>query len=416
MIKPPEKLVLPPDLEKLEKLQAAEPPTQLLIEGSPCGQLRIGLVLKRTYTILPDGRCQLAGEDLQEDVSEYEEPYEFVDPPRVSSVRVDNDAGGFRLATDVVIQGCAYTYRSNVTETVVSVRCGKHGREIRVYGDRETSMGPDSTPRFSEPKPFDRMPIRYDKAYGGVDLAALEAYGKPSDLTELAFARPKWNLETATPYHYPRNPAGVGFMLVCNRESLGQVKVPNLEFPFDPVTPERMVVGHAHNWPAAPLPAAMDWFSRGWFPRQGYLGMIPAPEGWNGPVAEMEMGWTANDLFQTPSIMEPAGYLLRQEYAQAASPGMSFKDIQVGDLFELANLHPKRPVFRFQLPVDVPRAQLGMDAMNMTELEPHLNSVVARPDDERLIMTWCAHTPAHRKYTPLEIYEMRQNITWRNND
>ena len=57
----------------------------------PDGRRSIGLVLKRTYTFQDGGGCTPAEEDRQEEISFAEVPYEELEPPRVSPIRLDCD-------------------------------------------------------------------------------------------------------------------------------------------------------------------------------------------------------------------------------------------------------------------------------------------------------------------------------------
>jgi hypothetical protein len=76
-----------------------------VVFGLPDGRHRIGLVLKRTYIFQNGGGCDVAEEDRQEPLSSEEVPYEELEPPRVSPVRLDNDMFAFRPKTDLVVQG-----------------------------------------------------------------------------------------------------------------------------------------------------------------------------------------------------------------------------------------------------------------------------------------------------------------------
>ena len=259
----------------------------------PEGRRRLGLVLKRTYIFRDGGGCDAAEEDQQEPLTFQEFPYEELEPPLVSPVRLDNDMFAFRPKTDLVVQGSAYTYFSGVSKTHVAVRIGTFERSIRVYGDRQLMRGLDGKLRFSDPEPFDAMPVRYDRAYGGVDVTALRRRPAPKMLRELAQVMPDIPIDTDTPFHYARNPCGRGFLIDDDEESLAAVQVPNLEFPFDWITPERLATGSVHGWVTAPLPACMDWQSAGWFPRIAYLGAAVFPPDYSGPVRETELGWAA---------------------------------------------------------------------------------------------------------------------------
>lgn len=379
----------------------------------PDGRRSIGLVLKRTYTFQDGGGCTPAEEDRQEEISFAEVPYEEIEPPRVSPIRLDCDLLAFRPKTDVVVQGNAYTYFSGVTQTHVSLRLGTLERTIRVYGDRALLRGLDGKLRFGPPEPFDVMPLRYDRAYGGVDTTALRRRPVPKMLQELARAVPDLPIDTDTPFHYARNPCGRGFLIEDDEESVAAVAVPNLEFPFDWITPERLAVGSVHGWVTAPLPAAMDWQSAAWFPRIAYLGAALFPPDYQGPVREAELGWAAADLPEIPPLTSMAEDGPRAEFVQAASAGMSLARVVPGEMVELRNMHPVYPHCTFRLPEEIPWVRMELAAGEWTDFEPRLNSVVIRPESDEVVMTWCAAAPVGPDFQPDDPDEIRREVSWR---
>lgn len=383
-----------------------------VVFGSPGGQRRIGLLLKRTYAFRDGGGCEVADEDQQEPICFGELPYEEVDPPQVSPIQVDNDLFAFRRKTDLVVQGNAYTYVNDVSMTHVSIHIGSFKRTIRVYGERQLIRGLNGNLLFDLPEPFDSMPVRYDRAYGGVDVTALKRRPAPLMLRELAEAMPQLPIDTDTPFHYVRNPCGRGFLIDDDEESLAAVQVPNLEFPFDPITPERLAVGSVHGWVNAPLPACMDWQSAGWFPRIAYLGGALYPPEYKGPVRETELGWAAHDLVEIEPLISHPENLCPLEFFQGASPGMSLDYVTPGDLVELRNLHPVYPFCTFRLPDEVPRVLLEPGPGQCIALEPHLNAIVIRPEEDQVVMIWCASAALDAPIEPDDVDEIRRDVRW----
>jgi hypothetical protein len=393
-----------------------EPTTQEIVIGSPGGQPMIGVVLKRVYRILDDGSAVPADEDSQEVLSDGELDYFEEEPPFCSPVAHDNDLHAFRAATDLVIQGSAYTYKKDVRHAVVRVALEKFERVIYVYGSRRLERNANNHVVFSEPEPFAAIPVRYDLAYGGVDFAALLEFTPPA-LEDLKRARPDMPFDLATPFHYARNPAGVGFVLQLERYDLEDVVVPNLEYPFDPVTPKRLAVGTLDNWHAGPVPAGLDWYAAGWFPRLAYMGIHGFPRGFAGSFVEKDQGWVPEDLLAIRPLMETPEKPLRPQFFQASSPGMSFSNLSAGRILdgvqvELQNMHPEHPRFVVELPRDVPKVRLGLNAGGMSNLDPHLNAAVIRPDDREVVMVWCAKTQRKHEYTPQQYADMKPDVTW----
>ncbi len=385
-----------------------------VVFASPDGQRRIGVLLKRTYTFQDGGGCDVADEDQQEPICFEEVTYEELDPPRVSPVQVDNDLFAFRRKTDLVVQGSAYAYVNDVSMTHVSARIGTFERTIRVYGERRLIRGINGELVFDLPEPFDSIPIRYDRAYGGVDVTAFKRRPAPLMLRELAQVMPQFPIATDTPFHYARNPCGRGFLIEDDEESLAAVEVPNLEFPFDPITPERLAVRSVHGWVDAPLPACMDWQSAGWFPRIAYLGGALFPPDYKGPVRETELGWAAAELVDIQPVTCHPEEPLRMEFTQGASAGMSLDYVAPGELVQLRNLHPVYPFCTFRLPDEVPRAVIELGAGNWNGLEPHLNAIVIRPEEDQVVMIWCASAPVASTFRPDDIDELRREVSWLN--
>jgi hypothetical protein len=289
-------------------------------------------------------------------------------------------------------------------------------RDITVYGYRQMERGPTGELRFSEPEPFEAMPLRYDHAYGGVDLRAfLASWAASRD--DPSRPQPVMPFAVASPFHYPRNPAGVGFVLAVEPYDLADLLVPNLEYDFDRVTPERLAVGAPRHWPAAPLPAGMDWSSAAWFPRQSYLGVHDLAPGFTGRLIERELGWVPEDLLEIPLASRAPGRAIRPGYAQGASPGMAIAlpldSIRRGITVKLVNFSPTQPDLRMELPREWPAARLGLRLPAMTELEPRLSAVVIRPAEQEVVMLWCAQTARERQYTPLQYAEMATDVEWR---
>ena len=400
---------MPPELGRFE----IEPSTQVLVSGAPGGRPLVGLVLKRTYRIGSRGGWEPVADDEQEVVVEEELEYETAEPPFVSPIFHGDDTL-FRPRTDVVVQGSAWAPGAPLPRLTVRFRMEGLKRDIVVSGDRRVERCPGGGLRFTDPEPFESIPLRYDRAYGGVDFRAwlLSRTRLEADLQR---AVPGVPLASTSPCHYPRNPSGVGFLIDAAPYDPADLLVPNLEFEHDPVTPDRLAVGGPERWPEGPLPAGMDWQGCDWFPRQAFLGLHHLPPDYPGRLAERELGWVPADLLQTGSILH--GHRPRPEYGQAASPGMTaalaLDVIRRGIPVKLVHLHPERPELAMELPREWPAARLGLAGPAMTDLTPSLSAVVIRPADLEVVMVWCAGTERTREYTPGQYADMAARVEWR---
>jgi hypothetical protein len=373
--------------------------------GEREGRRMAGLLLKRTYTLV-DGRLEL-DEAAQETLSQGEIGY-FDDEKsvRLAPPLFVNDYYAARLRTDVVVQGFAYAPRPNTRKLTARLRFGKHEREIVVFGTRRGEYDRGGRPRFSEPQPFDEAPLRYDFAYGGVDMIALAR--------KLGYPEPGAEVEVPaeTEFHYPRNPCGLGYLIELDRDSFDGLVIPRLEHPFDPLTPERLAVGAPDRWLRGPLPAAWDWQSQTWFPRAAYFGMAPDFARDGTVPAEVERGWAPRDILDIPMIFHKPEGPLRVDFAQGASAGMSFTDVAPDELFVLENLHPKESTLSMRLPGEVPQVKVAFESGTFTDLVPRLLSVVLRPDQGEVVTVWCALAEVGREYQAIELYNMDVEIRW----
>jgi hypothetical protein len=380
-----------------------------LVCGQPDEDYYLALIVKRTYQILPNGTCKKLDIKEQEPVYEDSEVYEQVEAPLVSPTRQDNDCFAFKQATDVIVQGSAYAYKNACTSMVVTVKFRDIERQIRVFGDRCCDWNYDKRLRFTDPEPFERMPLRYDRAYGGQDKVALKRYGDPVVET-MGSVRPEWNLEANSPYHYLRNPSGMGYIVQLDKESTENLQVPNLEFLFDPVTPERIAVSEPDKWMNGPLPACFDWCDQSWFPRIAYLGVLPSFPVEQKPL-EIAQGWSEPDLLSSASILD---LNFRPEFLQGASAGLAVKGVRPNEMFFFENLFPQFPEVTVQLPGEIPEVSITPKWKDERSMESHLNTIVFRPDDWKVILTWSCRAKVHRPYTPDELRKTPFKLFWKN--
>jgi hypothetical protein len=90
---------------------------------------------------------------------------------RVSAPLYECDFARYKPRCDVLLNGSAYAPDGRPVERVtVSLRVGPLNKSFDVVGDRTWQAGPFYM-GVSKAKPFTRMPISYDKAFGGVDNA-----------------------------------------------------------------------------------------------------------------------------------------------------------------------------------------------------------------------------------------------------
>lgn len=191
------------------------------------------VAVKGTFLIYPDGALELAA--LQEPVLGAPR---YAGALNTSSLVQDSDLYLCKPATDVVLQGHAHAPRGEPTTQVdIMLQVKERAKTLRVFGDRRWDRGAfglDLTP----PTPFVRLPIGYERAFGGVD-----EYVEPS---EAAWDR--------------RNPAGTGYALAARH--LVDRRAPNVEDP-------RMLIT---SWKDRPAPAGFGPIAGHWSPRVDFAG------------------------------------------------------------------------------------------------------------------------------------------------
>jgi hypothetical protein len=185
------------------------------------------VMVRGTYDILPNGRLELA----QEQVPVAMAP-EFLGDPGSSGLRWDTDLVLAKPTTDVIVLGQAYAPPlERVRELEASLDVGPLHKSLRVLGDRRWVRQGDELV-LTAPEPFVSMPLTWERAYGGTDE-------QPED---------------DRPFLEPRNPVGTGFVL--ERDRLEGRLAPNvLSLNAD-----------------ESLPAGFGAIPRHWQPRLAYAG------------------------------------------------------------------------------------------------------------------------------------------------
>lgn len=298
------------------------------------------VAVKATFDIQPDGTLQ---------VSKTQPPVlrapEYAGEPGKSSIKYESDLVLTKKTTDIIVVGhaCAPAGQA-VTELDVGLRVGPVQKVLRVFGDRYWgAFGATS------PEPFDRMPLVYERAYGGRDLQ--------SDAPDKDW---EW-----------RNPVGTGFA-VSGAHATG-LRLPNIEQPAD-------LIG---SWRDRPAPAGFGVIASDWQPRAGLAGTYD--EHW----MKTRQPLLAEDLddryFQSAPVDQQAPEFLRG-----------------GEPVVLLNMTPGGPL-RFFLP----KVYLGFetrfyDGGREVHKQRRLHTVILEPDVMRVSVVWHSALPCHFKVQKLE--------------
>jgi hypothetical protein len=330
---------------------------------TPRGEHILGILVKRTYDIMPGRPCARAANDKRLIPGDIH----YADPAN-STVKFESDFVPFKLATDVVLNGrvCAPSAR-RVTTLSASLVIGKYRKDILVVGDRVARYQGNRDPVFTEPEPFETMEIRYERAYGGVDV-----YSEPR-----------------MPCVYPRNHLGRGYVIAHSRRSVENLSLPNFEDPNDRLTPPRLCAGNFKNWERQPTPQGFGWIMKMWRPRSTYAGIMPADAA------------LAQELRKSYSSLVPP--VQRGVYERTQLPSMDFRFFNGAPAgLVLPYLDGSEPVqlvhldaaedTKFNLPGERPR--IGLDIGNgIHEPAVVLQTVMIRMEDRQVDLVWRGAVP-----------------------
>ncbi|MFO7562983.1 MAG: DUF2169 domain-containing protein [Enhygromyxa sp.] len=261
---------------------------------------------------------------------------EYWGAPESSSLRYPSEVHFGKPGADVLVLGEARAPRDQpVTELEVSVRVGDRSKRARVHGDRYWTEGVRGL-QPSRAQPFVRMPLIYERAFGGQQL---DRHGRT--LAD------------------PRNPVGVGFLGERHPSELLGHPVPNLDDPDHPL--ERLG--------QAPPPVGFGALAPSWAPRLDYAGTYD--ERWRKLRAPL-----------LPEDFDP-------RYFHAGAEGLRFDEpLRGGEPVLLDGLDPDR---RWQF--TVPRCELEIVARIAGEarpLRPVLETVLLEPEARRFCLSWRA--------------------------
>jgi len=255
--------------------------------------------------------------------------------PTSSSVRYESDVAPEKPLVDVLIEGAAYaTPNRSAAEVVVQVEIGDLRKQLVVSGDRRWRHGPFGL-TLSAPQPFTRMPLVYERAFGGFDQRDSNPARHTCD---------------------SRNPIGVGFNGARSQDPTIETEAPNIEYPSERV---RSISDR-------PAPAGLGVVGRGWQPRIRFAGTYD--EQW------VQQRWPL-----LPEDFDARHY-------QAAPADQQMSRLKGGETVTLVNLTPDG-LWRFTLPVlNVPVRRYFDDRQEQL-LSLRFDTIFIEPDLRRVTLT-----------------------------
>ncbi|MEL7090412.1 MAG: DUF2169 domain-containing protein [Pseudomonadota bacterium] len=314
------------------------------------------VVLKATYDIAENGDVTPA--DLQEPVSLSAVPsVEGTASTLVREVELTLDHPG----TDVIVNGSVHAPNARpVSHLDAAMDINGVRIQFRCHGDRVwEKRGWSVLP--SAPEPFAKMPLIYERAFGGGHAADASQTGAVED---------------------PRNPIGKGYCTDPSRV-IG-APVPNFESAQTPLSEAKAnkifpVIG------LAARPAE-------WEPRRSYGGTY-------------DDAWMKSRMPHWPSDVDP-------RFFRVAAPALQFPNPLVGHERVVLHNMSRSGQLAFKLPRVIPIVRTTM-AGRIIPQEVNLRRVIIEPDLGKLVMLWrstldCGADGRHVEKTVVDLRPMRR--------
>lgn len=304
-------------------------PATLSVFPSPTGVECAYAAVKISYD-LSSGVPQLAASQAMFLVSDV-----YWGDPASTSLRAAADLTLLKPSTDVLLLGRAVAPAGPVHCMDVALRVGAFGRRLRVFGERFWQRAGEGW-RPSTPQPFERLPLRWELAFGG------QSRIQPEHPPECEL----------------RNPVGRGFVASWDTDPVG-LPLPCIEDPD-------ALLGHPHE---RPEPVGVAPVAAAWLGRAQFAGTYDAL-------------WQKTRAPYLPLDFDP-------RFFQVAPPGLVAPERLVGgETVELEGVTGGGQAC-FTLPR--PDLQLVFDfAGRHMAAEPLLDTVLIEPDMARLQMVWRA--------------------------
>jgi hypothetical protein len=290
------------------------------------------VVVKATFTI------PAAGEEpaLAEQQVPLVEADLFTGEPGLSAPRRETDYAHHKPKCDVLVNGTAYAPPGKkVRQLTVGVRVGPMAKTFSIVGNRQWYRGAFDI-AASDPVAFERMPISYDNAFGGVDDSA----GDPA------------NVKT-----FLENPVGRGYWHF--RERSDGRPLPNTE----------EINQQVRDPSGSYRPMSFGAIGRNWLPRVSHAGTYD------------------DQWLNTRAPFWPDDF--DYHYFQAAPPEQQIPYPTGGEEVILKNLTPEGHV-EFRLPTNPMPIWFLPHRGADRRIDANVDTIVIEPDQQVFTLSWRA--------------------------
>lgn len=305
------------------------------------------IVIKATFDFTHEGRLNLADNQLPVEPAD-----QYYGDPETTGIRYASDVTFGKKATDIALVGHAVAMKQKTRQTIVSLSVGKLRKKISVFGNRYWKS-PLSPLRFSSPEPFEKIPLTYERAFGGKDLS---------------------HKKDKHHEYEARNPIGSGFRAKKTGIKRKGQPLPNLEDPSSLIKSPKQ----------RPIPAGLGFICPFWEPRLGYAGTY-------------DEDWQKNRMPLLPEDFDPA-------WCHAAHPDMIYPGfLQGNEEINIKGVSEKGP-YEFFLPGIRPVCKVRFITEEDGTPEMNIEKLFIDADNEQAILVWTAEMEIHnRLYDVTEI-------------
>ena len=328
-------------------------PADLFVHTDKDGRKHCVVVIKATFDVSEGGDCRPADE---------QQPLMYVDEhygdPAQTSTKYESDFVPTKPRADVLVTASAYAPAGRAV-TMLEVRLVGAGIEKRalVTGDRHWERGGLGI-QASKPKPFDRVPLVWERAFGGSDGSHKDHAKHGSEV---------------------RNLVGVGFHLNGDADTIVGKPLPNIERSNSQIG----------SWSDKPEPIGFGPTGRGWQPRIAFGGTY-------------DQRWMDERLPFLPADFD-------DRYFQSASLDQQVARLSPGQAFGCLNMNVEGRFAVHLPPLDVPVRFAFDDRAESAAVMP--DTLILEPDRWRIQLIGRATIALRRKLTSLrEIQVGRSSV------
>jgi hypothetical protein len=280
---------------------------------------------------------------------------EFHGAPDSSSIRYESDYCPAKCGTDVVLVGHAYAPPGGASAVDVTLVAGPLKKTVRVFGDRVWRRQAGAW-RASDPARFERIPLVYERAFGGADRSDADPASHAFEL---------------------RNPVGVGFWRSDSSAEIEDSALPNIEDPATLLAQPGDVAA----------PAGFGFIGRGWQPRIAFAGTYDAT-------------WQAERCPLLPDDFDP-------RFHSGAHPDLIAPEhLRGGEPVLVQGASPEGEL-RFALPRRAIEVVVTARGKPVTHT-PRLDTVVIEPDEKRVALCYRVTFRCPRSFLHIDEIAVRE--------